>query len=133
MKNSRPIGPYSRMLHRGIIGRSIDGRTAIGRLCRELQKRLITHVGGVDATLDSIPITARVLIDRAVRITIQLHQLDEKLASGNWTDHDARTQGGLNNALRLILTKDLGLKPAEAKPPRLADLLKQMEARKQTA
>ena len=41
---------------------------------------------------------------------LQLEKLDSKLASGNWTDHDARTYGGLSNTLRLCL-RELGLRP----------------------
>jgi hypothetical protein len=34
------------------------------------------------------------------------------MSSGDWTGHDARTQGGLNNAVRLAL-RELGIKPAK--------------------
>jgi hypothetical protein len=44
-----------------------------------------------------------VLIRRAARAMLQLERLDAKMASGNWTDHDARTCGGLSNNLRLTL------------------------------
>jgi hypothetical protein len=43
---------------------------------------------------------------------LQLELLDAKMASGNWTGHDSRTQGGLNNAVRLAL-RELGIKPAK--------------------
>jgi hypothetical protein len=44
---------------------------------------------------------------------LRLEWLDAKMASGNWTDHDARTFGGLYNALRLAL-RELGVR--ETKP-----------------
>jgi hypothetical protein len=44
---------------------------------------------------------------------LKLELLDEKMSSGTWTDHDARTFGGLNNALRLAL-RELGIKSAKA-------------------
>jgi hypothetical protein len=45
------------------------------------------------------------------------------MTAGTWTDHDARTFGGLGNAVRLI-SRELGLKTAPAaKPPDLGDYL----------
>jgi len=38
-----------------------------------------------------------------------LNALGEKLDSGEWTDHDRRTFGGLMNCFRLTL-RDIGLK-----------------------
>jgi hypothetical protein len=51
---------------------------------------------------------------------LQLEILDEKLCkSDSWSDHDARTYGGLSNGLRLML-RELGLKGTVAdKPPSL--------------
>jgi hypothetical protein len=43
---------------------------------------------------------------------LQLELLDAKMASGTWTAHDARTQGGLNSAVRLAL-RELGIKPTK--------------------
>ncbi len=43
------------------------------------------------------------LIRRAARAMLRLELLDEKAAKGNWTDHDSRTFGGLNNAVRLLM------------------------------
>ena len=59
------------------------------------------------------------LIDRAVKIRIQLDLLDEKMVSGNWTGHDQRTYGALLNAYRLS-ARELGLKAAEKSQPSLA-------------
>jgi hypothetical protein len=41
----------------------------------------------------------KLLIRRAARAMLRLELLDEKMAAGNWTDHDSRTFGGLNNAV----------------------------------
>ena len=112
----QPIGPYSRKLRRGAIGASVDGRSAEGRFIRDLERQLVEHVGGEPS------ITQRLLIDRIIKIRLQLDGLDEKLASGNWTPHDSRTYGGLLNAYRLT-ARELGLKPAAAKPPSLAEFL----------
>jgi hypothetical protein len=48
--------------------------------------------------------------------------LDSKFASGDWTSHDSRTQGGLANGLRLAL-RELGLKPVAPKTETLAEVL----------
>ena len=65
------------------------------------------HVGGEPS------IAQKLLIDQAVKIKMQLDALNEKLSSGNWTDHDRRTFGGLLNCFRLTL-RDIGLKPPKA-------------------
>jgi hypothetical protein len=61
------------------------------------------HVGGQPS------FAQKLLIDQAVKIRMQLDALGEKLSSGNWTDHDRRTFGGLLNCFRLTL-RDIGLK-----------------------
>jgi hypothetical protein len=95
------LGPYSRRLHRGAIGNLVDGRSAEGRFIRHLEAELIAHVGGAPT------IAQRMLIDRAIKIRLQLDALDEKLNSDNWTGHDQRTYGALLNAQRLCL-RELG-------------------------
>jgi hypothetical protein len=102
------LGPYSRRLQRGAIGDSVDGRSTLGRLMRHLEAELVAHCGG------SPSITHKMLIERAVKIRVQLDLLDEKLTSGGWTPHDARTYGGLGNAYRLTV-RELGMKPAAVK------------------
>jgi hypothetical protein len=111
------IGPYSRTLRRGAIGTLLDGRSAAGRYVRDLEQQLTAHCGG------SPTIAQRLLIDRLVRITVQLNSLDEKLLAGDgWTDHDSRTHGGLINRQRLLL-REIGLKGAEQRGPTLAEYL----------
>jgi hypothetical protein len=110
----RSVGPYSRRLHRGAIGDLYDGRSAEGRFVRHLEAELIAHVGG------NPTITQRLLIDRLIKIRLQLDALDRKMADGEWTAHDGRTHGGLLNAFRLT-ARELGMKPAAAKAQTLAD------------
>jgi hypothetical protein len=113
----RRVGPYSRKLHRGAIGDCVDGRSAEGRFIRDLERQLVDHVGGAPS------ITQRLLIERIVKIKVQLDAFDSKLASGDWTGHDQRTFNALLNAHRLAC-RELGLKAATAKPigPTMADL-----------
>jgi hypothetical protein len=115
-RDHRTVGPYSRKLRRGAIGASVDGRSAEGRFIRDLENQLVEHVGGAPS------ITQRLLIERIIKIRLQLDGLDEKLSAGDWTPHDSRTYGGLLNALRLT-ARELGLKPAAAKLPSLQDYL----------
>ena len=101
----RRVGPYSRKLQRGAIGDCVDGRSAEGRFIRDLERQLVDHVGG------SPSVTQRLLIERIIKIKLQLDELDGKLTSGDWTAHDQRTYGALLNAQRLCL-RELGLGPA---------------------
>jgi hypothetical protein len=111
------IGPYSRKLRRGIIADNIDGRSTLGRFCRDLEAQLIAHVGGKPS------IAQRLLIQRIIRGTVQLEAFDEKMLGGNWTDQDARNYHGLINRHRLLL-REIGLEAAAAKPPSIADYLR---------
>jgi hypothetical protein len=125
-RRDRPrVGPYSRRLHRGAIGELFDGRSAEGRFVRALEAELVQHVGG-DPT-----ITQRLLIDRLIKIQLQLAAFDAKLASGKWTGHDQRTYGGLLNAFRLT-ARELGLKATAAKPPSLADIAAEIVAKRES-
>lgn len=103
------VGPYSKTLRRGVIGTSIDGRSALGRFMRDMEKQLVDHVGGKPT------LPQRLLIDRMVKVRVQLDLLDDKLASGEWTPHDSRTYGGLLNAFRL-LAREIGIKDGDAAP-----------------
>jgi hypothetical protein len=104
----RRVGPYCRAISRGAIG-EINGRSPEGKFLRRCEAELVEHVGGQ-------PTFAQALIIRpATRAMLQLEKLDSKLAIGNWTDHDARTYGGLSNTLRLCL-RELGLRPPASKP-----------------
>jgi hypothetical protein len=115
-RGHRRLGPYSRRLHRGAIGELFDGRSAEGRFVRHLEAELVRHVGGDPS------ITQRLLIDRLIKIRLQLDALDAKLASGEWTPHDVRTHGGLTNGFRLV-ARELGLAPQAPRTPTLDEHL----------
>jgi hypothetical protein len=84
----------------------------------------VAHVGGDPS------FTQRLLIRRASRAMLRLELLDEKLAKGVWADHDARTFGGLSNALRLVL-RELGVKGLSKEgPPSLDDVVAEHACRK---
>lgn len=102
---NRPLaGAYSKPLRRGVLG-DIDGRSKEGKFLRTIESDLVEQVGGAPSVAQSL------LIRRIARTMLSLEILDFKLASGNWNDCDARTQGGLNNNVRLSLAA-LGLKDA---------------------
>src|SRR5271165_5272664 len=82
-----------------------DGRSREGRYLRHCEVELTKHVGGNPSFVQKI------LITRAARAMLRLQLLDEKMADGSWSDHDARTFGGLSNSLRLTL-RELGVKAA---------------------
>src|ERR1700693_1164907 len=106
----RQLGPYSRALRRGAIGDSLDGRSAEGRLIRDMERQLTEHVGG------SPSVTQRLLIERIIKLRLRLDAFDRRLAEGtNWTALDDRTFGGCLNAYRLAL-RELGMAPAAARP-----------------
>jgi hypothetical protein len=110
-----PISPHCRALRRGSLGDSIDGRSREGKFLRKCDAELVAQIGGEPSFAQSL------LIRRAARALLQLEILDKKMATGNWTGHDGRTQSGLNNAVRLCL-RELGVKAVPApKPSPLAD------------
>jgi hypothetical protein len=114
--NTARVGPHSRALRRGAVGDQIDGRSREGRFLRAAEAELIAQTGGEPS------FGQRILIRRAARAMLRLELLDAKMAVGSWTDHDARTFGGLSNNLRLTL-RELGLKPREKhKAPSLAEI-----------
>lgn len=108
-KTRTKLGPHSRALARGVIGDAIDGRSAEGRFLRACEAELTAHVGGEPS------FTQKLLIRRAARAMLKLEMLDAKIASGIWTDFDARTFGGLSSSLRLAL-RELGLRKEAATP-----------------
>ena len=112
--------PYSKAVERGSVGDQIDGRSREGRYLRHCEVELSRHVGG------SPSFVQKLLIMRAARAMLRLQKLDEKMEAGTWTDHDARTFGGLNSALRLAL-RELGVNAASAAKPPLT-LKQQLDA-----
>jgi hypothetical protein len=105
-------GPYSRVLRESPLYRTIDGRSATGRLIRDLEEQLYQHVGGRERS----SVTQRLLIDRLIRIKLRIDAFDRRLDAGEWTDLDGRTYGGLQNAYRLCI-RELGIKPAKIEKP----------------
>ncbi len=114
MPQIAPVAPYSRMFSRGSLGSDIDGRSREGKFIRRVEAELAQHIGGEPN------FAQRLLIRRAARAMLRLELLDSKMGSGDWTPHDAREFGTLNNALRLCL-KELGIQPsvADKAPPSL--------------
>lgn len=109
----------------GSLGR-LDRRTYPGRQARDLGAELIEHVGG-DPT-----VMQRLLIERIIKMKMQLEAFDAKLEEGGWTQYDQKIYGALNNALRLSLRElegtregTPGVKRRRWKPqgPVLADLI----------
>jgi hypothetical protein len=106
-----------------------DGRSEQGRFIRHLEAELVAHVGGQPS------ITQRLLIDRIVRLRLQLDAFDVKLTSGEvWTPHDLRTFSGINNAFKNSL-KELGFKAATVAKPAdpVADIAARIAVRRGAA
>jgi hypothetical protein len=114
--NRTSIGPYSRAISRGSLGDAIDGRSREGKFLRKCEAEPVAQVGGLPS------FAQRLLIRRVARAMLRLEAFDARMASGTWTDGDARTYGGLSNSLRLML-RELGLRSAAERPRRLADVL----------
>jgi len=122
-------GAYSRVLRSRPMIDTIDGRSTIGRLIRDLEAQLYEHIGGREAAT----ITQKLLVARLIRVYLQISALDEKLSSGDWTDKDARTYGGLQNALRLTC-RELGMtQPPRDKAPSLAGHLDKLSSKGRAA
>ena len=129
-RKMRRLTSESLVFRGGQIGGRIDGRSAEGRFlakCEaELTAQLSSALGGAPPSF-----TQAMLIRRAARALLRLELLDRKAAEGSWTDHDARTFGGLNNAVRLFM-REIAMQartPAgKAKPPDLGDYLAQKRA-----
>ena len=102
--SKRPNRAYSRILAGGA-GGTANGNTREGRFVKAMERELLAQIGGEPT------FTQRLLIRRVTKMMALAERLDEKLTTGDtWTPHDARTFGGLNNAIRVAL-RDLGLKP----------------------
>lgn len=95
-----------------------DGRTREGRLARQARADLTAHVGGRPSAVQ------RVLIDRAVQLTLHVARLDIRLAErGEMSEHAAREYLAWSNTLTRTL-RELGLRPAAERAPSLAEHLR---------
>jgi hypothetical protein len=108
------IGPYSR---RGALAK-IDGRSPEALLIKRVVADLNAHVGGQPS------VTERSLILRAAWLSLRVAQLDEKIAAGEFTDHDSNSYLAWSNSLVRVLAL-LGMKGAGERPPSLAEVLAQ--------
>jgi hypothetical protein len=82
----------------------VTTRTAEGRLIRDVRRDLIKHVGGEPSA------TQRVMIERAVMLTVQLGRMDAKaLADGAMSEHASREYLAWSNTLTRTM-KALGTK-----------------------
>ena len=116
--NVAPIKPYCRAIKRGSLGSDIDGRSREGKFLRRIETELVDQLGGAPT------FSQRLAVRRIARLMLQAESFDTKMSSGNWTPHDARTAGGINNAVLKAL-KDLGLKgraDAKSLTPSIADI-----------
>ena len=125
-RKTRTTGPYSKKLARGAIAYAYDGRSEEGRFIRDLEKQLIQHVGGDPS------IAQKLLIDRIIKTRIQLDMLDQKLLGPEWTDHDRRTFGALQNSFQRCL-RQLGMQPAPPPTPTLEEFIHQKRTRHEAA
>ena len=128
-KSRGRIGPYSRVVQRGVIADTVDGRSRDGRLARHMEAELVRHLGGSPSFVEKL------LVERLVKIRLRLDALEEKAEADNWTDIDRRTYGGLLNAFRLT-AREIGLATATHKPAHsrsMAEYLEAKEAARQAA
>jgi hypothetical protein len=103
---------YSKLLLNGS-REAYNGHSREGRYVAALEAELVKHVGG-----EPLSIVHKLLIQRIIRLQMQLLLFDEKLADGQiWTPHDLRTFSGISSAFKNAL-KELGFKPAA--PPALS-------------
>jgi hypothetical protein len=112
----KSFGPHSRAFRAGALGDRIDGRSREGRFLRKVEAELVAQIGG------QLSFAQTLLIRRIARATLQLELLDEKMMAGAFTAYDARIQGGLQNAVRLML-REIGIKAAPKPKATLAAYL----------
>jgi len=104
--------PYTRPVR--VAG--VTTRSAEGRLIRDVRRDLIEHLGGTPSPAQ------RLLIERAVMLTVQLARMDGKsLKEGAMSEHASREYLAWSNTLSRLL-RQLGLKGAPPKPRSLAEI-----------
>ncbi len=116
MAANRPgNGPYSKLLARG----SVSGRTRNGRFLAAAREELALHLGG-----GPLSAAQRILVERVAWLRLHVALFDEKVANRStpMSDHDRASYLAFSNSL-VRATRELGLQPAAAKAPTLADYI----------
>ena len=72
-------------------------------LATKLVQRLVLGAEQVEYIGGDPTVAQRLLIERIIKMNLQLDALEAKLERDEWTTNDQRTYGALNNALRLAL------------------------------
>jgi hypothetical protein len=106
--------------------RKLDGRTKEARRLRQIEADLVAHVGGPDR----VTAPQRFLIERTAIDIIRAEQLDARMATGVFSDHDAIVAHALRNSVRLAL-RQLGA--AVTNTPSLSDHLSRLGAKGRAA
>jgi hypothetical protein len=79
-----------------------------------MREELIRHLGG------NVTPPQRAMIERAAMLQLRCAALDRKILDGSFSEYDAKTYLAFSNSLTRTL-KSLGVEPAAAKTPTLAD------------
>lgn len=117
------VGPYSKA---GALA-LIDGRSREAQYMKARRAELVAHVGGQPSAVQ------RQMIERAVRLSLALELLDERLTHGEaFTTHDHNHYLAWSNALTRTLAR-LGLESASSRPPTLAEQLAEDTRRRRAA
>ena len=120
-------GPYSRALERGAVG-SLNGNSREAKFIKAYAAMLTEHCGGAPS-----PVQAQLII-RAARLACHLEIWDERSIpnGGAFTATGHNHYIAWSNALSRTLAA-IGLQPASANEPRLADLLAEDSRRREAA
>lgn len=110
------VGPYSRTLQNGALGKVLDGRSRWGRFVRAYERMLRQHLGGDPSAIQSV------LITRAVRLALHVEMMDERSLMKSMTDIDTRNYLAWANTLRRTLVA-LGIEPGGADASQLSGQL----------
>ena len=123
-ENHRPIRPKRYAKPRAIGAYSsagamakVDGRSKEALFMQRLRKELLAHVGGSPSA------TQRLLVERAVRLSMQVELMDERFfKDGELSDRNNRQLLAWSNALTRTLSK-LGINPTKPKVPALTTII----------
>lgn len=123
-ENHRPIRPKRYAKPRAIGAYSsagamakVDGRSKEALFMQRLRKELLAHVGGNPSA------TQRLLVERAVRLSMQVELMDERFfKDGELSDRNNRQLLAWSNALTRTLSK-LGINPTKSKVPTLTTII----------